>query len=268
MKFTILIFALIIYTACGDNSNKKPIETETEELSEIAYQIWFNPTELDTTFYISNKFTVSLKHSQPVNIEEYFLNKSILDSLNKHFKNSYLKALEIEKLKLKLNQEFAKRDTIGLQLKLTSGEWILVEPNEEISDVAYTFEYFFKDFGFYSIRVQDIEGFGYFLLNAENETKTQIIGRPYFSPNGEFIISINFDIEAGYNYNGFQLLNNNNGNLTILFTYDPGSWGPVSAIWIDNNSLLVKNKTIEFKSRHERYVEFYSVLTIKTVGNK
>lgn len=275
LTFIILFFILL---SCKQNATnqsqsvKAELQTDlTLEEKEIKEPIttveskierWFEPTKLDTILHFDNSYSIMLKNTDSISISEYFLEVEVLDSLTTLHKNSHRTALEIEKYLLNINKEFAKKDSAGLHLKMTNNKWKLISLDPNTDETDNTFEHYFKDFGFYSVRTQWGEGNGYKLINDVNGETTNLFGRPYFSENGEFLISVNSDIEAGYSNNGFQLFKNINGKLKNIGSYKPNSWGPFSAKWVNNSTIILKNKTIEFKDDEMNYLSFYSQLKI------
>lgn len=280
MKLLTTILTIFILWSCGqDRRQTGNAETTTRQEVEKTAQIadtnetkksdierWFEPTTLDTSFSFSDNMNLTLKHSDSIFIDEYFLDSKIIDSLTKPHNNRHIESLEIEKYLLNTFNDFAKRDTNGLHIRLKNGTWKLLTLDPMTDEADNTFEYYFKDFGFYSIRVQWGEGNGYKLVNHIDGKVTHLFGRPYFSPNGQFVISVNVDIEAGYSQNGFQLFKNENGKLKHLGNYEPSAWGPYSAKWTDNDRLILRNQTVEFKNDNMDYIDFYAELIIENGG--
>jgi hypothetical protein len=270
MKNLTIIIALLALINCGhfqmrgDNSDTTNLNGLKQ--GDIKYEKWFEPATLDTTLIFSDSVKLTLRHTDSILINEYYLDPKTIDSITKPHQNRHIEALEIEKYLFKTFSQFAKRDKNGLNIKLDNGEWKLLTLNPMADESDNTFEYYFKDFGYYSIRVQWGEGNGYKLVNQIDGSETNLFGRPYFSPNGQFVISINMDIEAGYSQNGFQLFKNENGKLKLLGYYEPEGWGPFSARWIDNNKLVLKNQTVEIKNDNMFYIDFYAEIKIKNGG--
>jgi hypothetical protein len=274
----ILSVLIIIVSSCGQVDEKKQTEVISEKEDKAQIQInpnkakekkierWFEPSTLDTIFDLENNISLTLKQADSINITEYFLDNKIIDSLIKPFDNRHLEALEIEKYILKTNSDVARKDSLGLSLKLKDGSWKLLALDPMTDEADNTFEYNFTDFDFYSVRVQWGEGNGYKLISALNGEETNLFGRPYFSKNGQYVISVNVDIEAGYSENGFQLFKNNKGKLVKVFSYTPNGWGPFSIKWTDQNTLIMKNETVEFENGEMKYIEFYSELKITNGG--
>lgn len=244
-------------------------DENVEELvntEELKIKRWFEPTELDTILHFEDFHLVTIKNTDSIQITEYFIEKEVIDSLDRLHDNSHRLALDIENYLLNSNTGFAKRDSMGLHLKMRNNNWKLISLNPNGDEVDDTFEHYFKEFGFYSVRTQWGEGNGYKLISDEDGEVTDLFGRPYFSQNGEYVISVNWDIEAGYSWNGFQLFHNIKGKLKKIGHYEPKEWGPYSAKWIDNSTVVLKNRTTEFKNGEINYLDFYSELKINNGG--
>ena len=220
----------------------------------------------DTLIEVTSKLKLELNRTESVNINEYYLDEIIVDSIDIHEGNRHSYALVVEKYKLKTQRDIIKRDSTGFYVKLINGKWKKLELNLEFDEIDHTFEYLFNKFGFYSIRVQCGEGNGYKLVNNENGDVIRILGRPYFSPNGKYILSVNSDLEAGYSGNGFELFENNEGVLKKIILFEPKNWGPYSAKWIDNNTVIMKNEGLEVKNDSLLNSEFYIKMNIVNGG--
>lgn len=273
-NITFISVLIILISSCGQTVEKSQTEKENEtqpqieqdETNEIKIERWFEPSTLDTTFSLKDNFQITIQLTDSIYIPEYILNNKTLDSISNSYDNWHLRSLAIEKYLLEKNKNYTKRDTTGLFIKMKNGEWKLVTLDPMTDEVDNVFEHYFRDYGFYSVRTQWGEGNGYKLINDSTGETTNLFGRPYFSPNGQYIISVNADIEAGYSENGFQLFKNSNGQLFHIGNYEPSSWGPMTAIWIDNNSIVTENVTTEIKDGLSDYLYFFSKIKIKNGG--
>lgn len=277
MRNRFLISALIILvSSCGQVNEKSRTEIKKEdkiqseikqvETKQTDIERWFEPSTLDTTINLKDNIRLTIQLTDSIYIPEYILNNKTLDSISNSYDNWHLRSLAIEKYLLEKNKNYTKRDTTGLFIKMKNGEWKLVTLDPMTDEVDNVFEHYFSDFGFYSVRTQWGEGNGYKLINDSTGEITNLFGRPYFSPNGQFIISVNADIEAGYSENGFQLFKNSNGQLLHIGNYEPSSWGPMTAIWIDNNSIVTENVTTEIIDGLSDYLYFFSKIKIINGG--
>lgn len=270
-----LLFAIFLITGCNpssehatDATTEIPTEAEdsssaetTESPVEPHIERWFDPSTLDTTLTTTNS-TVHLEHCEPVEMVEYYLEQHIIDSLQESHNNSHLLAIAVEQFALKTFANRARKDSNGLQLLLDDGSWKRMTINPDTDEADHTLEYFFEGPGFYSIRSQWGEGNDYQLINAKTGESTHMVGRPYFSPDAKYVISVNMDIEAGYSGNGFQLFKNQNGHLTKVAEYNPEAWGPYSAKWTSNNTLVLKCESAEFINGDFGYFDFYAKLSL------
>jgi hypothetical protein len=277
MRNRIFISALIILiSSCGQVNEKSQTEIIKEgkiqpeikqvETKKTNIERWFEPSTLDTTFTLKDNIRLNIQLTDSIYVPEYFLDNKTLDSISNTYNNWHLRSLAIEKYLLKKNKNYTKRDTSGLFIKMKNGEWTLISLDPMTDEVDNTFEHYFKDYGYYSVRTQWGEGNGYKLINDLTGEITNLFGRPYFSPNRQYIISVNADIEAGYSENGFQLFENNKGRLLHLGNYEPSNWGLMKALWIDNNTLKTENVTTEVKDGISDYLYFYSKIKIVNGG--
>ncbi|MBX2841477.1 MAG: hypothetical protein KTR26_06875 [Flammeovirgaceae bacterium] len=163
------------------------------------------PASIDTILRFKDK-TIQLKPSKSSDFDPYHLSNELINFLTQDINNVYRKSLAIEGYQLKKFGTRVKRENNELFIKLDDGNWFQLQNNPDSDENAHSFEYYFDDFGFYSIRVQWGEGNGYKLVNSKTGAITNIIGRPFFSPDGTSIIALGNDIEAGYSDNGFLKL--------------------------------------------------------------
>jgi hypothetical protein len=73
---------------------------------------------------------------------------------------------------------------------------------------------------------------------------------------------LSFDIEAGYSFNGIELFENNQGNLTLIKKYEPDRWGALVIRWIDTTSARIKASSLEFVDSQMIEKQMYLDITI------
>ncbi|WP_440881602.1 hypothetical protein [Tenacibaculum sp. C7A-26P2] len=283
MKNALLILSCLINLGCKQETRKNTFKIEIDSSSKqevvhkksrqvekvkeeeiVKNEKLFDPKSLDTLLYFKDSLLVSLKNTDSLYIPDHYFESKFLDSLIAINDNDYEKELEIEKYLLKLNEDYAKRDSLGLHLKIKNGGWKLISSNVDVYQLNI-FEYYFEKYGFYAIRTQWGEGNGYKLINENDGKELNLFGRPYFSNKGNYLISVSVDIEAGYSRNGFQLFKNNNGNLKEIGFYEPVGWGPSVAKWVNDSTVIFKNETVEFKDGLMNNIYFYSKLNINNI---
>jgi len=273
MKETLKYFPFLIFLIACHNDNQKNISgnlLDEEAATQISLEdslpviSWFNPASLDTTI-IFDEVTVTLKVTDSIPIESYFLSNKIIDSIASVYSIFHDRAFVIESLTMPEFDEYVYKDSIVF-VKLSDGSWKKLVADEFLDSSDPTFEYFFEEAGYYSLRVQWSEGNGYLLVNYVTGEETSIFGRPYFSKNSEYVISVNEDIIANYSMNGFQLFRSDKGYLYLLAEFNPKVWGPEAAIWIDQNTVILKCKTVQEKGYDSWDLNFYCELSFSING--
>jgi|GEM_PF-3624182 len=238
------------------------------KLGSQASERWFEPNSLDTSFILANRARLDLSFSRQDFSENYLMAKTSLDSLMNQYQNSYLSAQALEAHMLPKFSTKVTRDSQGLSLRLKNGQWLTVRNNSDFDEVAHSFEYFFEEFGYYSLRVQWSEGNAYKLVNAEDGSIIRLIGRPYFSPEGKYLIAISTDLEAGYSVNGFEVYTKQANTWKKLTEYHPKLWGPVDLKWISPQQAILRNQSVEIQGGNLQYFEFYSQIKISEIQNE
>lgn len=89
------------------------------------------------------------------------------------------------------------------------------------------------------------ESSDYLLVNPANGKQTHLWGIPYLSPDKQFVLCPSFDLEAGFNNNGFELYSYENGNMQLLGETDLQHWGPGQIKWVDSHTLEAEYQTMD-----------------------
>jgi len=187
-----------------------------------------------------NNITIELTSTDSINFPDYYTNQKSIDSISMLYNNAHKLALAIEKNQLKLLNPKIKIDNKTRIITLDNDKIIKLIPNNKIEEVEFTFDKIFKKQNQILFRVQWFEGNNYCLLNTQSGVKTSTIGRTFFNPENNYLISINDDLEANYSTNGFQLFSaDKNNNLKEVWSYSP-NWAPTDIVWIDSNTLVAK----------------------------
>lgn len=270
-RFHLLVLILsFVFTSCEESettitpdntevlSNTTPNNTKPANKDEQAFEL----VDLDTSIFLSDTIYVNIKYLDTSFTTSYFTDQYIIDSLTENIDHHYTKAKVIQDHQLRSVTGSVKYDTSSISLKLANGNWEhLISDTTEISDY-YLFERYFKKLGYYSVFVQMYEGSYYIMVSEKSGTKTYLLGRPYFSPSGKYMISTNADLEAGYTKNGFDLYYNVDGELQLLTKLEPKDWAPTNVLWLDDNHLLINCYILNYQGDN-----FYKYFTIKLTVN-
>ena len=219
------------------------------------------PPRIDTVWHLADGRSIILSGIGRVAIHEYLPDFAYLDSMDRIYDNRFEAALAYERHVASHYGERFKRDSSGLYVRLRNGKWKKLYPDESLDETGHTFEYYFPTFGYYSIRTQWGEGNGYKLINEHTGEVTRIIGRPYFSPDGAYVLAVSSDLEAGYSANGFQLLENKHGHLRLLLSQEYENRGIVRAQWKDDSTAVLLWEMPWYANDVERK-RFYGLLRV------
>ncbi|WP_444901748.1 hypothetical protein ACJJIG_21870 [Microbulbifer sp. SSSA007] len=81
------------------------------------------------------------------------------------------------------------------------------------------------------------ESSDYILLSLKNGVEYSLEGYPLTSPNGQYILTVEQDLDAGFNENLLELYLLTVNGLTPVYSIRPESWGPSSVSWETNNQV-------------------------------
>jgi len=252
--FKIFVLLLLIASCKSKNNQKRVLSNNF-------------PFQIDTILKFNTNFNIYIQESDSISTIGTSSIQKNKDSISKLYDNSHRQAIELEKLMIQKYNKVVKKDSLGLHLKLNNGKWVTLVLNLRLEELDLNFENYFEHYGYFLVRAQWGEGNGYKIINAKTGKQTSIIGAPYFSKNGKYIISINMDLIAGYSPNGFEFLEIRKDSLLKLGSYHPVQWGPYNAKWINNNEVILKNKGFEWTQYRAIDTSFYVKIKLKTVAN-
>lgn len=194
----------------------------------------------DTISLESHDLIISI--SDQVDFSQSYETQKVRDSLKRNYSNHHRGAKAFEDYKLKIDSKFAKRHNDTLFVKLKDDSWfsVHVDLSEEYEQEAYNYENYFREKGYYLIRIQYPEGNGYKLINDKTGKTTYLFGDLFFYNDTNLAISINCDIDAGYCHNGLQLFDFSMEEPHLIFKYSPEWWGPSKIKWISDKEVAAE----------------------------
>lgn len=248
MKNIIVTFSILLFWGCSKKTENKVDAIAVVDTIKDEIPIQENvSSEKIPTFSLDKIDTI-------INFKEnYSIKISLCDSIQFDDSKETIKTID---------SDFVKIYKKGLQLKLKDGTWKQFLPDKRVDELEFAFKNYFADFGYYLFETYIYEGSGFRLVNDSTGADTYIIGEPYFSPNGQSVISINEDLEAGFSANGLELFLNNKDRLQNLGFFEPELWGPTNVKWIDNETFILKNKTSDLNVNNEKAITFFTKVQI------
>lgn len=264
----LIIFISTILTFC----NSAKIDPTTSEIYKdtiLTLAISVDREVVDTLLYIQDTVIhfdnkrLTFQKEDSVYIPELYKDFQYRQTIIEKNDNSFMAAKELEAYLSKGQGEHFKRSGDTLFLNLSNGKKVSLIDNSKEGDEEehYTYENYFSQPNIFIIYVQLYEGNNYLLVNRTNGNKKYIIGRAYPSPSGSKLLAINEDLEAGYSFNGIQLLTKQKDTFTTQLTIDAGNWAPVDVKWLNENNFVLKVKKLK-DNVTDYTTEFYK-LSIK-----
>lgn len=207
----------------------------------------------------------------------YFLNNS--QKLNKKIVLNEVSNNEINK-----PVELVKKEDDKLIFQLDDGKETILQDvlgetdvypgtgateNQSKDSRFYTFDKLYDDINHYGVNVgyyvgMDSSSF-YLLINKKNGNQVSVVSKKIIiSPDRRKVVSYNLDLESGFTFNGFNILNLKGDNFRKEFQLEPTDWGPSNARWI-NDSEVEFEKTVLKGDYNE---EIIGVVRYKLVTDK
>ena len=108
----------------------------------------------------------------------------------------------------------------------------------------YGFKYQFQGqldgLDYWEIWVLGYEFYYTLLLDKNTGKEIETVGRSLVSPNGQYVITGNADLDAGYTENCMYLYELKENKLELKGRAEFIYWGPFEMAWIDNQTLTLK----------------------------
>ena len=154
-------------------------------------------------------------------------------------------------------------DKLNLNFKLRNGQEMTLKNDTSESDfIAYSFIESLQNIDYWFIRVSYYEGLSFLLVDKQTGEKIDIYGKPYFSANNAWFVTYSFDIESGFESNGFQLFEIRYGKAKLKWTKDIKDWGPSVIKWLNDSSVLIEQSRFSTNSNESKVSLSYKKMKI------
>jgi len=143
---------------------------------------------------------------------------------------------------LKKDKQYVKQLPNKLQFNLLSGETTLLANNEKEEEeyIAYDYRFYIPQMSFFVVRANLHEGGEYVLINDKTGKLTTIAGYPRPAPGYRHLLTVNADLEAGFEFNGFQLWSYTDDGFKKILERDLRDYAPTTARWIDKQTAEIR----------------------------
>lgn len=179
-----------------------------------------------------------------------------------------------------------KKTKNGLQLVLANGKLLKLEdkydPSDEADIAVHDFYDYFKDIGFFLIRINKYESYEYLLIGRRDGYQMKLDNVPVFSPDREHFITVSFCPSpsctgrlqiwrtTNVKYVHVNASDSFGGAYELMWSFSPYEyWTEATPAWIDNSTIKViklihKNPV----SAEFGYVEKFFFIKLDQVGWK
>jgi hypothetical protein len=106
------------------------------------------------------------------------------------------------------------------------------------------------------------EAFDAAIYNLNTGQEVPLYHYPILSPQKNWLLVYNYDLEAGYTFNGLQLINLNGDKAVYVFEKNYEKWGVTNAKWISANEAIIEQSLPDYASTDYRLKKFYARLII------
>jgi hypothetical protein len=157
-----------------------------------------------------------------------------------------------------------KRDSSKIIFHLSNGvDSVLV--NDTTDDwskyIDYTYIESCKNMEYWLIGVTYYEGSEFLLVDRDDGNKVWIWGRPVFSPDNKYFVTYSYDLEAGYDPNGFQLYEIKDKKAILKWAKILEDWGPSDIRWKNDSTVYIEQWKFADESDSLNYT--YKSMVIK-----
>ncbi len=230
MKLHLFLFItlLAVLISCTKESTETTTGSKTEDsLLKVEAGDRYADQKDSAVFYIKN-YRFEVKSSSK---EEFDAVKSSFENMDTSEAN-----------RIKKYENLISRRGDSLIIKTTNGRNVyLVTRQSDNDDLAiYDFIQDMPDINQWLVLGSYWESYGYLLIDKTSGDTTDLYGMPVVSPDKKHIITFNQDLEAGFTFNGLQLLEMQDGKPVLIGSKELYYWGPDNVTWKNDHTLLVQ----------------------------
>jgi len=175
---------------------------------------------------------------------------------NLNYQSQYNCYKKISAQQLAKDARYVKATPTGYQVTLLSGETKnLVNENGDKDGEGYreyAYRYYLDKIGYFVFRIHRFEAGDFIMMDDKFGYAMPISGMPRLSPDKKKILISNADTDAGFEYNGIQLLAITDEGLSQepLFEEEIQRHRPLNPVWVDEKTVTFD--FIPFDSEKER----------------
>jgi len=158
------------------------------------------------------------------------------------------------------------QDSLKLRFQLSNGSELILENDTTEGFESYIdFNYLgtLSSIDYWLVKIVYYEGVGHLLVDKNTGEKIYTYGVPIFSKNNQHFICSSWDLEAGYDPNGMQLFEIEDGKIIEKWTVELDNWGPSQVRWKNDTLIYIEQTRLNPESSNDYYIKSYKSMSIK-----
>lgn len=191
----------------------------------------------------------------------YYPDHNKRDSIRHHFDNDFQASLAVERYLEQAYDTLFRRLSDTLRFTASDQDhWQLINSDSQ----RYCVEHYFEAQRLFLVKIFYQIGNSYTLINAHNGQVVYLWGRPYFSPEGRSLVSINNDQKIQYGANGIQFFDMAGDSLVQRWELGLSNWGPRALSWLAEDSLIIQREYPAPNESEEVYISDEVLLVLSS----
>lgn len=228
------LFAALILFSCKNENAETSTAVVSDSLHNENHDTHYSEMEDSIIFHIGN-------HAFEISASDEHAFGAVPDPFNM---KDTSEASRIRKVASAVSRS---GDSLIFQCANNQKAYIINSNNEEDIDnySVYSFIQDMPSINQWLLMASYYEAYGYVFIDKTSGDTTLLYGMPVVSPDNKYILTFNQDIEAGFTFNGLQLLEIKDSKPVIIGEKPLYSWGPDNVKWKDATTLLVQQSQIK-----------------------
>lgn len=174
-----------------------------------------------------------------------------LEMRSHNFKTYEICMSRTKSRQLKKDKQYVKKLPNKLQFNLLSGEKKILESRKGEEAVSYDYRLYIPQMGYFVVEATYHEGREFILVNDKTGKEIRIGGYPRPAPGYRHLLVTNSDLEAGFEFNGFQIWGPSNSGFQKFMEENMKDFTPVSARWLDKATAEIQVAPDKHQSKLE-----------------
>jgi hypothetical protein len=143
------------------------------------------------------------------------------------------------------NADLIRKKGNDLIIKSKNGDIIFTNKTDPNSDDFIEYHLSEVNDKFITLMIYYYESMEYMVVNTETGKSFKTWGQPVFNSAKTMVIAGNFDLMAGYTYNGIQLFGKDSLSWNLKMQWIIDDWGPGYMAWLNDSVILSKKFVLD-----------------------